>query len=123
LRDRFYPCWFVSRITAGPFETAAGGLFRDRGTATCNRKRPTRDPGTTTRYLGRMDIRPGTYRHYKGNLYEVIDTVTHSETEERLVLYRAMYGEFGLWVRPLGMFLEEVIIDGKTVHRFAPVDE
>lgn len=65
--------------------------------------------------------KPGTYRHYKGSLYEVVDVATHSETEERLVVYRALYGERGLWVRPLVMFTETVEVDGETVPRFAPV--
>lgn len=66
-------------------------------------------------------IEPGVYRHYKGNLYEVIDTVRHSETLESLTLYRALYGERGLWVRPSAMFGENVQIDGKTLPRFARV--
>ena len=65
----------------------------------------------------------GKYRHYKGNLYEVIGVARHSETLEEMVVYRALYGECGLWVRPLGMFLESVEIDGKTVPRFAYVEE
>ena len=65
-------------------------------------------------------IKPGTYRHYKGNLYEVIDVARHSETEEQLVVYRALYGERGLWVRPLAMFEETVIVDGVEVPRFTP---
>ena len=64
-------------------------------------------------------IKAGLYRHYKGNKYQVIDTVRHSETEEALVLYRALYGEKGLWVRPLEMFLESVLVDGKPQPRFA----
>ncbi|WP_110666482.1 DUF1653 domain-containing protein [Salinicola halophilus] len=62
---------------------------------------------------------PGIYRHYKGALYEVLDVARHSETEESLVVYRALYGDYGLWVRPLGMFCEEVEIDGEPVARFA----
>ena len=62
-------------------------------------------------------IEPGLYRHYKGNDYEVMGVATHSETEEALVVYRALYGEFGLWVRPLAMF--EQLVDG--VPRFARV--
>lgn len=50
----------------------------------------------------------GIYRHYKGNLYEVLDLARHSETEEILVVYRALYGSYGLWVRPLAMFTEQV---------------
>lgn len=67
-------------------------------------------------------ITAGTYRHYKGKLYEVIDVARHSETEEQLVVYRALYGERGLWVRPLAMFTETVEIDGVRHPRFAPVD-
>ena len=61
---------------------------------------------------------PGLYRHYKGNLYEVIDTVRHSETLEPMTLYRALYGERGMWVRPAAMFEEEVVIDGLRQPRF-----
>lgn len=62
---------------------------------------------------------PGIYRHYKGHLYEVIGLANHSETEDLLVVYRALYGEFGLWVRPAGMFEETVSIDGAVMPRFA----
>ncbi|WP_210505730.1 DUF1653 domain-containing protein [Naasia sp. SYSU D00057] len=67
-------------------------------------------------------MQPGTYRHYKGNLYEVLGVARHSETEEQLVVYRALYGEGGLWVRPLAMFQEPVPVDGGLVPRFAPLD-
>ena len=60
----------------------------------------------------------GRYRHYKGGEYEVIGTVRHSETLEPLVLYRALYGARGLWVRPAAMFAEEVVIDGLPQPRF-----
>lgn len=53
-------------------------------------------------------LQRGIYRHYKGNLYEVLDVARHSETEEYLVVYRALYGDYGLWVRPLAMFTETV---------------
>jgi len=66
-----------------------------------------------------MMIKAGLYRHYKGAQYQVIDLVRHSETEEELVLYRALYGEKGLWVRPLAMFTETVMVDGKPQARFA----
>jgi len=66
-------------------------------------------------------IEPGLYRHYKGNDYEVLGVATHSETEEVVVVYRALYGEFGLWVRPLAMFEETVEIDGVVTPRFARV--
>lgn len=65
---------------------------------------------------------PGLYRHYKGNLYQVLDTVRHSETLEPLTLYRALYGERGLWVRPAAMFLETVIVNGTPQSRFTPVE-
>lgn len=63
---------------------------------------------------------PGIYRHYKGGRYEVIGVATHSETEDPLVVYRALYGEYGLWVRPLAMFCETVEVQGEPVTRFAP---
>ena len=62
---------------------------------------------------------PGNYVHYKnGKHYKVIDVVRHSETEEWMVLYRAEYGDFGLWVRPLTMFMETVEVDGQQIRRF-----
>lgn len=61
---------------------------------------------------------PGRYRHYKGMEYEVIGTVRHSETLEPLTLYRALYGEQGLWVRPAAMFNEDVHINGSLQPRF-----
>ena len=63
-------------------------------------------------------IPPGIYRHYKGNSYHVLGVAKHSETEEDLVVYRALYGEWGLWVRPLEMFSENVEVEGKLVSRF-----
>jgi hypothetical protein len=66
-----------------------------------------------------IQTEPGTYRHYKGLLYEVIATARHSETLEPMTLYRALYGERGLWVRPAAMFAEEVVIGGVRQPRFA----
>ena len=63
-------------------------------------------------------ITPGRYRHYKGHDYEVIGVARHSETEESFVVYRALYGERGLWVRPAAMFLDTVTVDGRSVLRF-----
>lgn len=60
----------------------------------------------------------GIYQHYKGNYYEVIDIAKHSETLEDMVIYRTLYGDFGLWVRPLAMFLEQIEINGKKIPRF-----
>lgn len=65
-------------------------------------------------------LAPGRYRHYKGGEYEVLGVVRHSETLEPMVLYRALYGEQGLWVRPHAMFLETVEFDGMIQQRFAP---
>ena len=62
---------------------------------------------------------PGIYRHYKGASYEVLGVAHHSETEEPLVVYRALYGDYGLWVRPLAMFTESVTKEGSTQPRFA----
>ena len=64
------------------------------------------------------DVQAGRYRHYKGNEYTVIGVARHSETEEKLVVYRQEYGDHGLWVRPKAMFLETVELDGHTVPRF-----
>ena len=65
---------------------------------------------------------PGTYVHYKnGKHYTVIDVVRHSETGEYMVLYRAEYGDYGLWVRPLPMFMEMINKNGKQVRRFEPI--
>ncbi|MEU1972832.1 DUF1653 domain-containing protein [Microbacterium sp. NPDC019599] len=63
-------------------------------------------------------VEPGIYEHFKGQRYEVIGVGRHSETEEELVLYRQLYGEYGFWVRPLAMFLERVQHEGAEVPRF-----
>jgi len=68
-----------------------------------------------------VNVPTGRYRHYKGNEYEVIGIAKHSETLEPMVVYRPLYGEGGLWVRPAAMFAENVIIDGKTQPRFARI--
>ena len=67
-------------------------------------------------------IRPGRYRHFKGKEYEVIGTARHSETLEELVVYRALYGDGGLWVRPTAMWTEEVEREGYRGPRFYPVE-
>ncbi|MCX7513656.1 DUF1653 domain-containing protein [Frateuria sp. STR12] len=64
----------------------------------------------------------GVYRHYKGQRYQVLGVARHSETLEELVVYRALYGEQGLWVRPAAMFEETVAVDGRPVPRFALED-
>lgn len=63
-------------------------------------------------------MKTGVYQHYKGPKYQVIDTVRHSETEELMVLYRTMYGDEDLWVRPYTMFFETIIQDSKEIPRF-----
>ncbi len=65
-----------------------------------------------------MELQAGIYKHYKGNLYEVLTTARHSETEEWMVVYKALYGEEGMWVRPYEMFLEKVEVEGVMVSRF-----
>lgn len=65
-----------------------------------------------------MEIKTGKYRHFKGNEYEVIGIAKHSETLEEFVVYRALYGEYGLWIRPAEMFLETIEKDGKQIKRF-----
>ena len=68
-------------------------------------------------------IKPGRYRHVKGKEYEVLGVARHSETDEELVVYRALYGDFGLWVRPVSMWNEAVERDGKTFRRFTYIGE
>ncbi len=68
-------------------------------------------------------VRPGRYRHFKGNEYQVLGVARHSETEEEMVVYRALYGEGGLWVRPAAMWLETVPRDGVTQPRFTYIGE
>lgn len=63
-------------------------------------------------------VQPGRYRHYNGQDYEVLGTAKHSETEEEYVVYRALYGDRELWIRPTAMFLETVIVDGCSCPRF-----
>jgi hypothetical protein len=63
-------------------------------------------------------LTPGIYRHYKGGRYEVIDVARHSESEELLVVYRPLYGDRELWVRPLDMFVESILVDGFEQLRF-----
>ena len=69
------------------------------------------------------EIKPGRYRHFKGNEYEVIGLARHSETQEEMVVYRALYGNFGLWVRPAHMWNETVERDGKTFRRFTYIGQ
>ena len=66
-------------------------------------------------------ISPGRYRHFKGNEYEVICIARHSESEEPMVVYRALYGEGGVWVRPAEMWNEIISRDGKTFRRFEKI--
>ena len=63
-------------------------------------------------------IKLGKYRHFKGGMYEVIGVAKHSETLEEMVVYKALYGEGGIWVRPLSMWEEKVTVDGKDIPRF-----
>lgn len=65
-----------------------------------------------------IETPPGLYRHYKGKTYEVLGMARHSESLEPMTLYRALYGERGLWVRPAAMFAEDVTIDGVRQPRF-----
>jgi hypothetical protein len=70
-----------------------------------------------------MEIKPGKYRHFKGNEYELIGIAKHSETLEPMVVYRPLYGERGLWVRPAAMWLEHVERDGYSGPRFQYIGE
>ena len=68
-------------------------------------------------------MKAGIYRHYKGNRYRVLGVAKHSETLEEMVVYQALYGEYGYWVRPLAMFEEFVQVDGTSVRRFEYIGE
>lgn len=70
-----------------------------------------------------MTLRKGIYKHFKGNLYRVLEIARHSETGEVMVVYQALYGERGIWVRPLAMFDESIERDGKQVKRFTYVED
>ena len=70
-----------------------------------------------------MEIKTGKYRHFKGNEYEVLYLAKHSETMEEMVVYRALYGENGVWVRPAAMWNETITRDGKTFKRFEKIDD
>lgn len=69
-----------------------------------------------------MELKPGRYRHFKGNEYELLYVAKHSETLEPMVVYRALYGEGGIWVRPASMWSEPVTRDGYSGPRFFPMD-
>ena len=68
-------------------------------------------------------MKKGIYEHYKGNRYELLYIANHSETLEKMVVYKALYGEGEVWVRPLSMWDEEVIVNGKAVPRFRLIEE
>ena len=70
-----------------------------------------------------QQVKIGKYRHFKGNEYEVICIAKHSETLEPLVVYKALYGEGGIWVRPLAMFHEKVKHNGQILSRFTYIEE
>ena len=70
-----------------------------------------------------MELKPGLYRHFKGNLYRLLYVAKHSETLEDMVVYQALYGEQGIWVRPASMWSEHVERDGYSGPRFYPIEE
>jgi len=79
--------------------------------------------GPTGQQPASQQVLPGLYEHYKGHRYEVLDLARHSETEEWFVVYRALYGERGVWIRPLDMFAERVVVDGVEMPRFRRVEQ
>lgn len=86
------------------------------------------DPAYTNAALSRRpqsapEIKLGRYRHFKGNEYRVLSVARHSETQEPMVVYQALYGDMGIWVRPASMWNEEITRDGKTFRRFTLMEE
>ena len=73
--------------------------------------------------MNEEDVKPGRYRHFKGGEYEVLFTATHSETGELYVVYRALYGEKKVWIRPASMWNEKVERDGKRFLRFVKIED
>ena len=74
--------------------------------------------------LSTMSLKKGIYQHYKGQLYQVMNVATHSETEEKLVVYQCLYGDYSIWVRPLSMFTETITThDDREVDRFKLIQE
>jgi len=73
--------------------------------------------------MKRVELKAGIYKHYKGELYEVFYVAQHSETEDFMVVYKALYGEEGMWVRPYEMFVEKVEVKGALVERFTFLNE
>lgn len=72
----------------------------------------------------KMELQRGIYQHYKGNLYQVFNVATHSETGEKLVVYQCLYGDYSLWVRPLAMFTETITTaDDREMERFKLIQE
>ncbi len=72
--------------------------------------------------LNQYTLPAGRYRHYKGKDYQVLNVVTHSETNEPLVLYRCLYGDYSIWVRPYSMFIETVEVNGESKMRFEYIE-
>ena len=71
-----------------------------------------------------MSLKKGIYQHYKGNLYQVFNVATHSETREQLVVYQCLYGDYSMWVRPLTMFTETITTsDDREIERFKLIQE
>ena len=69
-------------------------------------------------------LKKGIYQHYKGQLYQVLHVATHSETQEKLVVYQCLYGDYSIWARPLDMFKERIILDDdREVERFKLIQE
>lgn len=73
--------------------------------------------------MNEPDILLGRYRHYKGNEYEVIGVGTHTENEEKLVIYKALYAPYETWLRPYGMFIETITVNNEEIQRFKKIED
>ena len=128
--NRDYPCSGWVEITVPPKSSmilvANDGSFRlnfeESQTQPLSPAAPAQPEQKAQEELTPQEITPGRYRHFKGNEYEVVDFATDSETCEKMVIYRALYGDRGLWVRPYEMFREIIERDGKKIRRFERIE-
>lgn len=104
--------WIIARISYGQYSKCSRMKKEQRKEAMSQEILPCFSPLANSIIVGSL------YKHYKGHHYKIIAVARHSETLEELVVYQALYGEGGIWVRPLGMFLENIVVNGQLEPRF-----